>query len=462
MADHLLLLLTLGVVCVALVVQLQRWFTTRVSPKKRDGEHHKLVPGSMGWPLIGETISWYLCMSNHHHPRHFVDERQRRYGDIFRSNLFGRKVIVSVDPHFNRYVMQNEGRLFEARYPKPFVELMGKYGLLTVHGELQRRLHGTAVNLLKIEKLRIHFMDDIDFILHNALSTWEGKNILLQEECHRASFMTLNMMAKQLLDLSPSKETDEIVKQFDDFSKAVLTLPVKIPGSKYARGIKARDFLKRKVYEKIEERRKNPQIVHNDLLTKLLNEETLSDEIVSDFLVFLLFAGHETSSRSMAFSIKFLTECPKALEQLREEHDALHKRKGNEKLTWDDYKSMKFTQCVVNETLRLGNIAPFVYREAKEDIKVKDYLIPKGSTIMAFISAVHVDNKYYPAALKFDPWRWEGYDQEVSNSPSYTPFGGGARLCPGAHLGRLEMALFLHHFLIKFRCCFFLRSDIKA
>eukprot|EP01018_Ginkgo_biloba_P019336 Gb_33837 [translate_table: standard] len=289
----------------------------------------------------------------------------------------------------------------------------------TVHGELQRRLHGIAVNLVKIEKLRVHFMDDIEFILHNALSTWEGKNILLQE-CHRASFMTLNMMAKQLLDLSPSKETDEIAKQFYDFSEAVLTLPVKIPGSKYARGIK--------------ERRKNPQIAHNDLLTKLLNEETLSDEIVSDFLVFLLFAGHETSSRSTAFSIKFLTECPKALEQLR----------------------------VVNETLRLGNVAPFVYREAKEDIKVKDYLVPKGSKIMAFISAVHVDDKYYPAALKFDPWRWEGYDQEVSNSPSYTPFGGGARLCSGARLGRLEMALFLHHFVTKFQCRFFLCSDIRA
>ena len=64
----------------------------------------------------------------------------------------------------------------------------------------------------------------------------------------------------------------------------------------------------------IEERRNHPEVVHKDLLTKLLEEGSLSDEIICDFILFLLFAGHETSSRAMAFSIKFLTNCPKALE----------------------------------------------------------------------------------------------------------------------------------------------------
>ena len=30
------------------------------------------------------------------------------------------------------------------------------------------------------------------------------------------------------------------------------------------------------------------------------------------------------------------------------------------------------------------------------------------------------------------------------------PFGGGVRLCPGSELARLEMAVFLHHLILKY------------
>eukprot|EP01018_Ginkgo_biloba_P022149 Gb_19886 [translate_table: standard] len=419
------------------------------SYKKDDGEY-KLPPGSMGWPfMIGETVSWYLCMSNNR-PQKFAHDRQRLYGDIFRSHLFGKPIIVSVDPNFNKFVLHNEGKVFQARHPKSVVDLMGKYGMFSVHGHLQTKLHGIAVNLLSSEKLRVGFMEDIQILLHNTLATWEfRKDILLQQECHQ---MVLNLMAKQLLDLSPSKETDDIAKQFEHFSSALLSLPVKIPGSTYARGMKARDFLKRKIYEIIEQRRKHPKVVHNDLLTKLLKEDSLSDEMVTDFLIFLLFAGHETSSRSMVFCIKFLTECPKALEQLTVEHEGIQKRKGNDqRLSWDDYISMTFTQCVINETLRLSNITKGFLRETMEDVKVKGYLIPKGWRILGLAMGVHLEEKYYAAALTFDPWRWQTNEHVSNNIALLMPFGGGPRLCPGAQLARLEVALFLHHFVTRFR-----------
>eukprot|EP00253_Pinus_taeda_P020092 PITA_20092 len=192
-----------------------------------------------------------------------------------------------------------------------------------------------------------------------------------------------------------------------------------------------------------------------------MEEGSLSDEIICDFILFLFFAGHETSSRAMTFAIKFLTTCPEALTQMKvtinslnqinEEHDAILKAKGgHKKLEWDDYKSMKFTQCVINETLRLGNFSLAVFRETKEDIKVKDILIPKGWAACAFSSATHLDENFQNEALTFNPWRWE-LDQDVSNNHLFSPFGEGARLCPGSHLARLELALFLHIFITRFR-----------
>ncbi|KAH9321518.1 hypothetical protein KI387_016157, partial [Taxus chinensis] len=281
------------------------------------------------------------------------------YGPIFRCSLFGRaQTIVSVDPEFNKYVLQNEGRLFQAKYPSSTVKIIGKYGLLDVHGELQRKLHGTAVNLLEYEKLSSDFMDDIQHVFLDGMKKWEQqRDIPLQHKCHQ---LVLNLMGKKLLDLPPAEEMEEIYKAFDQYVGASLCLPLNIPGTAFARGIKARKTLIKKIYKCMEERRQHPEVAHNDLLSKLLKEGTFSDEIIADLILFLLFAGFETSSTTMAFAVKFLTEHPRVLEDLREEHDVILKAKGkdNQKLTWDDYKSMKLTQCVIKETLRLVSAAP--------------------------------------------------------------------------------------------------------
>nr|AIK01726.1 CYP720B10 [Pinus banksiana] len=423
---------------------------------REDSRGYNLPPGSSGWPLIGETLSFMRGINSISKPRQFIQDREQRYGKIFRTNLFGRsRMIVSVDPEFNKYILQQEGRLVQSSYLRPFRKLIGKYGLLSVYGDLQKKLHGTAVNFLRFERLSVHFMEDIQNLMHTTFAQWQAKgHIHLHHECHQ---FVLNLMAKQLLDLSPSKETEEIGKAFGDFSKSFVVLPIRIPGTAYWKGLKARDFLMKKIYASIKYRREHPEVVHNDFLGELLKEDLHSEEIIADFVLFLLFAGHETSASTMAFAIKFLTDCPQALRELKAEHNALLKRKGsprNQNLTWDDYQSLKFTQCVINETHRLANVAPAVFREAIADIKIKGgFVIPKGWSVLVLMNGIHLDDKYHSSPLKFDPWRWQQIleNNELYKNPSFMPFGGGLRLCPGMHLAKLELGLFLHHFITKFR-----------
>ena len=53
-----------------------------------------------------------------------------------------------------------------------------------------------------------------------------------------------------------------------------------------------------------------------DLLGALL-EKKMSDEQIVDMVISLLVAGYETTSIIMTLAVKFLADCPKALEQLQ-------------------------------------------------------------------------------------------------------------------------------------------------
>ena len=54
----------------------------------------------------------------------------------------------------------------------------------------------------------------------------------------------------------------------------------------------------------------------NGVLGRLVEEENLSDDAIADFIINLLFAGNETTAKTMLFAVYFLTHCRKALEQL--------------------------------------------------------------------------------------------------------------------------------------------------
>eukprot|EP00258_Populus_trichocarpa_P037240 XP_024453259.1 3-epi-6-deoxocathasterone 23-monooxygenase-like [Populus trichocarpa] len=124
------------------------------------------------------------------------------------------------------------------------------------------------------------------------------------------------------------------------------------------------------------------------------------------------------------------------------------KAQQGEPMCWSDYLSLPFTQTVITETLRMGNIIIGVMRKAMKDIEIKGYLIPKGWCAFAYFRSVHLDENNYEWPYQFNPWRWQ--DKDMSNS-SFTPFGGGQRLCPGLDLARLEASIFLHHFVTQFR-----------
>lgn len=431
-----------------------------ISKRRTQQQQEGMVPpGGRGWPVVGDSISWYNSVASSQ-PATFVQQQVSRYGKIFSCNIFGRRAVVSVDPIFNRYVMHNEGRLFKSSYPKSFRDLVGTNGVITAQGDQHRKLHTIASNMMRTDTLKSRFLIDIQLVMHQTFANLHHNDtILLQDVCRK---LAINLMVNQLLGVSSETEVGEMAQLFSTFVDGCLSLPVSLPGFAYHTAMNARRNIIRKIKKIINETRHGVSGGGGDggLVGRLVEEGSLPDDAISDFIINLLFAGNETTAKTMLFAIYFLTTCPRAANQLLEEHQNIRSKRldsGGEidMLTWEDYKSMSFTQHVIDETLRLGGIAIWLMREAKEDVEYQDYIIPKGSFVVPFLSAVHQDENFYEEATNFNPWRWmDPQNQDKRNwrtSPFYSPFGGGARLCPGAELARLQIALFLHYFVISYR-----------
>ncbi|KAL0318711.1 UNVERIFIED_CONTAM: Abietadienol/abietadienal oxidase [Sesamum angustifolium] len=419
----------------------------------------KLPPGRRGWPIVGDSISWYNAVASSHPPS-FVEQQVQRFGKIFSCSLFGKWAVVSADPAFNRFVMQNEGKLFQSSYPKSFRDLVGKNGVITAQGDQQRKLHSIASNMMRLEKLKFHFLQDIQNVMKKMIThLHDNQVVLLQDVCRKVA---INLMVNQLLGLSSESEVNEIAQLFSDFADGCLSVPINLPGFAYHKAMKARESIISKINRTMEiHRHKSSAAVGNGVLGRLLEEESLPDDVVADFIINLLFAGNETTAKTMLFAVYFLTQCPRAMKQLLDEQQSLRRESG-EMLSWQDYKAMPFTQCVIDETLRLGGIAIWLMREAKEDVEYQDYIIPKGSFVVPFLSAVHLSESVYEDALSFNPWRWMKQENQVSHisTPKRREIGGAVHILHHSEVGvgfvreqlaRLQIGLFLHYFLTTFR-----------
>ncbi|XP_028121737.1 cytochrome P450 724B1-like isoform X1 [Camellia sinensis] len=409
-----------------------------------------LVPkGSFGWPLLGETLA-FLKPHPSNSVGNFLQDHCSRYGKVFKSHLFFSPTVVSCDQELNYFILQNEDKLFQCSYPKPIHGILGDISMLVAVGDIHKRLRNVALSLVTTMKSKPEFLKDIEKTTIQILDSWKDRPQVIF--CDEARKFTFNVIVKQVLGLtSDEPETTKILEDFRTFMKGLISLPLNIPGTAYARAVKARRRISSTIKAIIEERRKNAGKSNNrsDFLETLLCVDSLSEDEKVSFVLDSLLGGYETTSVLMALVVHFLGQSPIAFEQLKVEHQNIRSsKKEDEFLNWEDYRKMEFTQNVISEALRYGNVVKFVHRKALKDVKFKDYIIPCGWKVLPVLSAVHLDPSLHADALQFYPWRWEHEDQSCKK---FIAYGGGSRCCPGSELAKVEVAFFLHHLVQKFR-----------
>ncbi|KAF2586311.1 hypothetical protein F2Q70_00037378 [Brassica cretica] len=320
--------------------------------------HGPVFPqGSLGWPVIGETIE-FISSAYSDHPESFMDKRRLMYGKVFKSHIFGTATIVSTDAEVNKIVLQSDPTAFVPFYPKTVRELMGKSSILLINGSLHRRFHGLVGSFLKSPLLKAQVVKDMHKYLSESMDQWsEDQPVLLQDISKTVAFKVL---AKALISVEKGEELDELKKEFEQFIKGLMSLPVNFPGTQLHRSLQAKKKMVKQVEKIIDgkvRRAKNKEeddVIAKDVVDVLLkvSSENLTHNLIANNMVDMMIPGHDSVPVLITLAVKFLSDSPSALHFLTEENMELKRLKEltGEPLYWNDYLSLPFTQKLAFQT----------------------------------------------------------------------------------------------------------------
>ncbi|XP_076441007.1 uncharacterized protein LOC143280261 [Babylonia areolata] len=179
-------------------------------------------------------------------------------------------------------------------------------------------------------------------------------------------------------------------------------------------------------------------------------ESTLNDENLQKGVSTLFAAGTETTSSGLQWAMLFFLHNPHVQDKcFKEISDVI----GLHRLpAMRDRPKMIYVEATICEVLRKGDVVPLAgMHAAAYDVRFRDYVIPKGTTIIPNLSCVLQDPEIWGDPENFRPERFIDPDEKLIKLEEFIPFGAGRRMCLGESLARMELFLYLATLIQHFR-----------
>ena len=397
------------------------------------------IPGTDGWPLVGTT---FMQLRD---PHAFTRNMAATYGPIYRARSFGGRNIQLLGPDANELVLFDRDKLFSSEQGwGPVLNLLFPRGLMLMDFE-QHRGHRKALSVaFKPEPMKL-YAEALNAGIAARMRAWRGKSFAFYPAIKA---LTLDLAATSFLGIPWGPEANQINQAFVDMVQAsVGVVRVPIPGTKMAKGVAGRAFLKDYFGREVPKRRAgNAQDMFSQFC-RAPNEDgsTLSDDEIIDHMNFLMMAAHDTITSSASSMVMLLGQNPEWQDKLADEMAGLGV--AGDDLPYDRLNDLVLTDYAFKESLRLMAPVPSIPRRAVRDFEFGGYHLKAGTYVGVSPAYTHMMPDLWPEPQKFDPMRFAPEQVKARHKYAWVPFGGGAHMCLGLHFAYMQIKILMWHML---------------
>ena len=367
-----------------------------------------------------------------------------RYGPVFSMRVLTTRVVFMIGPAANHRILVSHASDFTWRNGAfaDLIPLLGD-GLLTIDGDFHRRARRLMLPAFQRDRIA-GALDTMNAEIERAVAQWRPGDRV--DVYAWARDLALRVAMRALFRIDPDRRpagldpAREFERALGYYGREYWLQILRGPHTPWAALTSARRRLDELLFAEIARRRDGAER-GEDLLSLLLDAtyedgEPLSDAHVRDEVMTLLFAGHDTTTATVAFLFRELALRPDVADAIAAELGALADTPRHAELMGGALPTL---DMALDETLRLYPPAWIGPRRAVRTFEFDGYTVPEGAPVNYSSYVSHRLPDVWEDPHEFRPERFAPERKAALPKGAYVPFGAGSRQCIGMRFGQLEI-----------------------
>lgn len=286
--------------------------------KRKSTKHlRNLPPGSLGWPVVGETLGFFS-----EGPKNFILKRLKNNStEVFKTNILGENTVVFSGLEANKFITTNEQKLVRVWLPHSQQRLFGVIKSSANNINQQQKTSPGIARLYGFLKPEPKFVEKFDFLMKQQLSEYCGKEVNVGAYQLVKSYV-LTLSCNYLLGMEPERAA-KLAGKFDDVVNGIHSIHLDFPGTVFRCAKKAAAEVRREIEGLIKEK-SDDQVAATAAAEDLLSIFIAADRsgkvmlpsTVANIVMGIMAASYGSVVTAIAFMVKLVGQRPDVYDKI--------------------------------------------------------------------------------------------------------------------------------------------------
>jgi sterol 14-demethylase len=403
---------------------------------------HRLPPAVSGAvPIVGHAVEFIRdCLG-------LLWRAYQEQGEVAKLRVFNKDIVLMTGPRASEAMFRAPDEVLSPNEAyKMMVPVFGKDVVYDASPERMGEQLGMLRPALQDKRMRTYGEIVADETRRMVQDWGERGEIDLVQFCAQLTNFTSTrcLIGREFRE----QMSEEFAQVYYDLERGITPagyIHPHIPLPSTIRRDRARVRLVQMIDSIVGQRRKSGE-VGEDFLQTLMDAEykdgsKLSGHEITGMLLAAMFAGHHTSSVTVAWTLLELLSAPDYLDRLLAQLSEVYK--PGDDVTFQSLRQITLTENAVKEALRLRPPLYILLRAALQDFEYDGFFFEKGTWLATSPWVSHRLPGEFREPLRFDPDRFAPGREEDKKQFTFISFGAGRHKCMGNAFAMLQVKTIL-------------------